>query len=173
MSDLGDMHAAAATDDESEAAEDSEELEWAEKNHVRRKAEWQQVGLWNKEGLSVEDLDARILEVATEQLKPYIPVNLADHHPMDTDLYGWKRKKVYSAHKVDKITTYRCLLARRCNCKSMLRVVRNHKHALVEVKHPHNADSNSVDSSKSLKHSHISVIRATVNANPSLSSTAI
>ena len=72
-----------------------------------------QVGLWKTESLSVEDIDARILEVATEQLKPYIPDNLADRHPLDTDLYAWKCKEVYSAHKVDNVTTYRCLLARR------------------------------------------------------------
>ena len=99
MSDVDEEHSAVAAEDEGRAAEDSEELEGAEKIRVRRKAEWQQVGLWNKEGLSVEDLDARILEVATEQLKPYIPDNLADRHPMDTDLHGWKRKEVYSAHR--------------------------------------------------------------------------
>ena len=121
----------------------------------------------------MENLDACILEVDTEQLKPYIPDNLVDRHPMDTDLFGWRRKEVYSAHKVDNITTYRCLLAHGCNCKSMLRVVRNHHRVLVEVKHPHNADSHSVDSSKKLKHAHISAISATVNADPSLSSTAV
>ena len=170
---MGDEHASAAAANESQAAEESEELEGAEKIYVRRKAEWQQVGLWNKEGLSVVDLDARVLEVATEQLKPYIPENLVDRHPLDTDLFAWKRKEVYCAHKVDNVTTYRCLLAHRCNCKSMLRVVRNHHRVLVEVKHPHNSDSHSVDSSKRLKHGHISAIMAAVKADPSLSSTAV
>ena len=104
MSDVDEQQAASAAGDECEAAEDSGELEGTEKIHVRRRAEWQQVGLWNKEGLSVEDIDARILEVATEQLKPYIPDNLVDRHPLDTDLYGWKRKEVYCAHMVDHVT---------------------------------------------------------------------
>ncbi len=173
MSDVDEQHSAVAAEDENEAAEDSEELEGGQKIYVRRKAEWLQVGHWNKEGLSVEDIDARILEVATEQLKPYIPDNLVDRHPLNTDLHGWKRKEVYCAHKVDNVTTYRCLLAHRTNCESMLRVIRGLQTVVVEVKHPHNADSHSVDSSKKLKHGHISAIMATVKADPSLSSTAI
>ena len=55
----------------------------------------------------------------------------------------------------------------------MLRVVRNHHRVLVEVNHPHNADSHSVDSSKRLKHGQISALRSTVNADLSLSSTAV
>jgi hypothetical protein len=78
-----------------------------------------------------------------DQLKPYIPEYFQELKPLDTDLFGWKRKEIYVARKVQQILTYRCPLAYACQCKSMLRVVRTE--VLVEIKEEHNSENHAQD----------------------------
>ena len=113
------------------------------------------------------------MQVATDQLKPYIPEYFEEIKPLDTDLFGWKRKEIYVARKVQQIATYRCPLAYACQCKSMLRVVRTDEQVFVDIKEEHNAESHAKDSYKKLKAKHKSALLKIVRADPSLSSTAI
>ena len=95
-----------------------------------------------------------VLQVSTDQLKPYIPEFFEELKPLDTDLFGWKRKEIYVARKVQQIATYRCPLTYACQCKSMLRVVRTEEHVVVEIKEEHNSESHTKDTYKKLKAKH-------------------
>jgi hypothetical protein len=139
----------------------------------RRNVPWIRIATFGRLGKSEEELQAMVLQVATDQLKPYIPDFFQELKPLDTDLFGWKRKEIYVARKVQQIATYRCPLAYACQCKSMLRVVRTEEHIVVEIKEEHNSESHANDTYKKLKAKHKSALVKIVRADPSLSSTAV
>jgi len=95
----------------------------ATKIRFRKREPWTRIATFNKMGKSEEELQACILQVSTDQLKPFLP----EQHTgivktLDTDLYLWKRKDIYVARKIEQLVTYRCPLAYACNCRCMLRV---------------------------------------------------
>ncbi len=84
----------------------------AVKIRFRQRAPWTRVATFNMMGKSEEELQACILQVAIDQLKPFLP----EQHTgivktLDTDLYLWKRKDIYVARKIEQLVTYRCPLA--------------------------------------------------------------
>jgi len=160
------------TEDEQSPDEDLPEAR-GKKIKFRRNVPWVRIDTFGKIGKSEEELQASVLQVATDQLKPYIPECFEEIKPLDTDLFGWKRKEIYVARKVQQIATYRCPLAYACHCKSMLRVVRTDEHVVVEIKEEHNSASHAKDTLKKLKAKHKSALVKIVRADPSLSSTAV
>jgi hypothetical protein len=63
----------ALTDEEEENTEDEDsDLESALKIKFRKTIPWKQIARWNKTGTPEEDVQALILQGATDQVKPWI-----------------------------------------------------------------------------------------------------
>jgi hypothetical protein len=108
------------------------------------------------------------LQVATDQLN-----HTGIIKTLDTDLYLWKRKDIYVARKIEQLVTYRCHMAYACNCRCMPRVTTTDSKVWVEVKAPHNPDSHAQETLIKLHTSQKAAVIKAVQADPSLSSTAI
>ena len=67
----------ALTDEEDRVEENTEnddsDLEGAEKIRFRRLIAWQQIARWTKSEKTEENVQALILQAATDQVKPWIP----------------------------------------------------------------------------------------------------
>ena len=166
----------ALTDEEDRVEENTEkedsDLEGAVKIRFRRLIAWQQVARWSKTGKSEEDVQALILQAATDQLKPWIPSYKELHNRKDTDLYCWNRKETYTSLR-GVCTIYRCCMKHTCNCPCMLRVVRSDTEIVVEIKNEHNANSHRIDHSKHMKHMHKQAVVTALQKDPTVSASSI
>jgi hypothetical protein len=166
----------ALSDEEDRVEENTEnedsDLEGAVKIKFRKHFPWQQIARWSKTGKSEEDVQALILQAATDQLKPWIPSYKELHNRKDTDLYCWNRKETYTNQR-GVCTTYRCCMKHTCNCPCMLRVIRNDNAIIVEIKHEHNANSHREDHSRFMKHLHKQAVVTAVQRDPTVSASSI
>ncbi len=79
-------------------SEDSD-FEDAEKLRFRKRPVWKRIAQWRKEGNSEDDIQALILQSATDQLKPFIPL-YNDFSREKIRIYiAETAKKPFSLHK--------------------------------------------------------------------------
>ena len=170
------IDAAEPPDSEREEIEDGEGATFAGKCTKKRTySTWEEILFIKKtDAISREVIDARILEAATNQLRPFIPAEfLPSVKKLPTDLYYWKKKDFYITQGGMKTTNYHCFLSGRCGCPSMLRVIETEENITVEVKFPHNEDSHSEDHSRGLGFLHRHNIVSQIQADPTQSSRSI
>ena len=135
---------------------------------------WTEILVIAKKYLTREEIDDRILEAATNQLRPYIPSQfLSSVKMLPTDLYYWKQKDKYVKRGVNTTTRYHCFLQRRCKCKSMLKVTESEHSVYIEVKFPHTPESHSNDCSVGLAFLERERIVKEIQADPTHSASTI
>jgi len=165
--------AAPAEENGSGTEQEEEEMEGSGKIRFRQHVAWKKVGEIHQDSRSQEEIEAMMLEIARDLLKPWIPQYLESHNKNDTDLYAWKRKTFYTTAKGVSVAVYRCPLHGSCACRSLLRVKRSDGVVIMEICHEHTPNSHKHSVAKKLSPAQKDAIITAVRGDPGVSSTGI
>ena len=143
----------------------------------REMVRWTEILVIAKKDLTREEIDDRILEAATNQLRPYIPSQfLSSVKMLPIDLFYWKQKDKCVLRGVNTticIICYNCFLKSQCKCRSELKVTESEHSVYIEVKFPHTPESHSNDCSVGLAVLERERIVKEIQADPTHSASTI
>ena len=117
-----------------------------------------------------EDIDRELFELARDWMWASKLKKTPGHKELPTDFAMWKQNRTFHKKKTGvTVTTYRCPLLHRCNCKAGIRIMRGPTFIRLDKLGVHDSTSHDEDGSKFLKYQQIVAVVDAVRTAPSLS----
>ena len=160
------------TESSDQDASESEVVEAAKPKRKRPDRAWELLGEWDRTTVDTVVIDNEIARIAKEKLIEGGITSLNSRKKKDTDLSGWKFKDRHFNRNTDlAVVRYRCPLAGRFDCHSLLKTIHSPGRVLLYGSAMHGMDAHlpAKDSGKYLKHHQMEIIQSHIKINPTTS----
>ena len=144
---------------------------FAGRRYAKPRAEvvWEQLGEFSRVSMTEAEIKKAVLEIAQNQIVPFLGPERKEIKVLQTDLSRWKQKQSYVSHDGTMVHAYFCPGRHRLGCQAGLRVKYLDNFVIVEICNPHNPESHAVDKSFRLSMVQKDKIIQLIQEQPSLS----